>query len=154
MSKCGFEKLLLEAVDEALSSLGDSSKQVVYFHLEKTFKLNRQDIPHKIEEFADAIENIFGYGAKLIEILIMKRLYEKVKGVVEFEAEHENLIFSQYVAAVKQSFLKNKTRIDSTQKNESQSSHAPIINEETKKEPLPRKPKNVHTLFLPRILIQ
>jgi len=116
LSKHSFEELLLEAVDDGLSSLGDSSKQVIYFHLEKTFKLNKQEIPHKIEEFADAIENIFGHGAKLLQIIIMKRLYEKVKGSIEYKAQLEELIFTQYVAAVKQSFLKKKTRIDSTQK--------------------------------------
>ena len=118
MSKLGFEKLLLEAVDEGLASLGDTSKQVVYFHLEKTFKLNKQEIPHKIEEFANAIENIFGHGAKLLQILIMKQLYEKVRGAIEYNTELEDLVFTQYVAAVKQSFLKKKTRIDSTQKME------------------------------------
>lgn len=118
MSKHSFEELLLEAVDDGLSSLGDSSKQVIYFHLEKTFKLNKQEIPHKIEEFADAIENIFGHGAKLLQIIIMKRLYEKVKGSIEYNAQLEELIFTQYVAAVKQSFQKKKTRIDSTQKME------------------------------------
>lgn len=51
-----FEKLLLEAVDEALSSLEDSSKQAMYFRLEKTFDIKKQDIPYKIEEFANAIE--------------------------------------------------------------------------------------------------
>jgi len=102
-----FEKLLLEAVDEGLSSLGDSATHAVYFHLEKTFKISKRDIPYKIEEFADAIEKIFGAGAKFLEVLIMKRLYEKVGGVVEYP-EHKDLVFIEYVAAVKQSFLKKK----------------------------------------------
>ncbi|NIR88103.1 hypothetical protein GWO13_11400 [Candidatus Bathyarchaeota archaeon] len=103
-----FEKLLLEAIDEGLSSLGDSSKQSVYFHLEKTFNINKQNIPHKIEEFADALEKIFGVGAKVLEIVIMRQLYEKVGGVVEYG--QEDLVFTEYVAAMKQSFLKKKQR--------------------------------------------
>jgi nucleoside-diphosphate-sugar epimerase len=105
LSKRSFEKLLLEAVDDGLSSLGDSAKHAIYFHLEKTFNINRRDIPYKIEEFADAIETIFGFGAKPLEILIMQRLYEKVGGVVEYP-EHKELIFAEYVAAARQSFLK------------------------------------------------
>jgi len=116
-----FEKLLLEAVDQGLSSLGDSSKQVIYFHLENTFKINRRDIPYKIEEFAEAIEKIFGLGAKFIEISIMKCLYEKVGSVFEYNPEQEDLCFTEYVAAVKQSFLKEKQEGDSVRRKESQS---------------------------------
>jgi hypothetical protein len=101
-----FEKLLLDAVDEGLSSLGDSSKQSLYFHLEKTFKIKRQDIPHKIREFADALGEIFGVGAKVLEIMIMKRLYEKVGGVAKYS--QGNLVFTEYVAAIKQSFATKK----------------------------------------------
>jgi hypothetical protein len=108
LSKRSFEKLLLEAVDEGLSSLGDSAKQAIYFHLEKTFKINKRNIPSKIEEFAIAIEKIFGFGAKPLEILIMQRLYEKVGGVVEYP-KHKDLVFAEYVAAARQSFLRART---------------------------------------------
>ncbi len=107
MRNHSFEKLLLEAVDEGLSSLGDSAKHAIYFHLKKTFKISKRDIPYKIEEFADALEKIFGLGAKPLEVLIMKHLYEKVGGVVEYP-KHEDLVFTEYVVAVKQSFLKKK----------------------------------------------
>ena len=69
-----FKELLLEAVDTALSSLGNSSKQAIYFYLEKNFTVKKQDIPNKIEEFITAIEEIFGHGAKILEIEIMKHL--------------------------------------------------------------------------------
>lgn len=102
-----FEKLLLEAVDDGLSSLCSSSKQTIYFLLENTFNISRRDIPSKNEEFADALEKIFGFGAKPIEILIMQRLYEKVGGVVKYP-EQKDLVFAEYVAAARQSFLKKK----------------------------------------------
>ena len=108
MSNRNFEKLLLEAVDEGLSSLGDSGKYAIYSHLENNYRINKRDIPSKIEEFADAIEKIFGFGAKPLEILMMKRLYEKVGGIVEYPQEQKDLVFAEYVAAVKQSFLKKK----------------------------------------------
>lgn len=101
-----FEKILLEAVDEGLSSLGDSPKYAVYFYLKKEFKLDKRDIPHKIEEFADAIEKIFGLGAKFLEILIIKRLYEKVGHEFEYNQEITDLIFTEYVDATKKSFEK------------------------------------------------
>ncbi len=100
-----FEKLLLEAVDEGLSSLCSSSKQTIYSLLENTFNIRKRDIPYKIEEFADALGKIF--GAKPIEILIIKRLNEKVEGAVKYP-RHEDLVFAEYIATIRQSFLKKK----------------------------------------------
>jgi len=96
-----FKKLLLEAVDEGLSSLGDSAKRAIYFYLEKTFKIKKQEIPNKIDEFTNAIEKIFGHGAKLIEIQIMKHLYEKVGNDFEYFPEKNDLLFTEYVEAAK-----------------------------------------------------
>jgi hypothetical protein len=73
-----FEELLLESVDEGLSSLGETCKQAIYFHLEKKFKLHKQDIPFRIEDFTEAMENIFGVGAKVLEIRIMKNLFQNM----------------------------------------------------------------------------
>jgi len=103
-----FEKLLLEAIDEGLSSLCSSSKQAVYSLLENMFNISRRDIPYKIEKFADALEKIFGLGAKPIEILIIRRLNEKVGGVIEYPQKLKELLFIEYVAAARQSFLNKK----------------------------------------------
>lgn len=96
-----FEELLLEAIDDGLSLLGDSSKQVVYFYLEKTFKMKRLDIPYKIEEFTDAIEKIFGTGAKILEIQIMKCLFKKFGNTFEHYSDQKSLEFTEYIEAVK-----------------------------------------------------
>ena len=95
-----FEELLMESVDEGLSLLGESSKQVVYCYLEKTFKMNRLDIPYRIEEFIDVIERIFGNGAKILEIQIMKCLFKKVGYTFRHYPRQKNLTFTEYIAAV------------------------------------------------------
>lgn len=107
MSKRDFDKLLLKTVDEGLSSLGETSKQAIYFHLEKSFNIKKNEIPHKIETFAEAIEKIFGLGANFLEILIMKRLYEKIGGRFKW---HKSLdfAFAEYVAAAKRCFLEKR----------------------------------------------
>ena len=94
-------EVLMAAIDEGLSLLGESSKQAVYFHLEKTFKMNRVDIPYRIEEFADAIEKIFGTGAKILEIQIMKSLFKKLGHKFKYYPKQINLTFTEYIAAVK-----------------------------------------------------
>jgi len=98
---CDFEKLLLEAVDAALSSLGDSSKQAIYFHLEKNFTMKKQDIPNNIEEFTKAIEEIFGHGAKILELQMMKHLYEKVGNDFGYFPENDDLLFIEYIVAAR-----------------------------------------------------
>src|SRR3989304_2727383 len=55
-----FDKLLLNAIDEALNSLGESVKQSIYFHIENKFCVARNDIPENLEEFQGGLEKIFG----------------------------------------------------------------------------------------------
>ena len=98
---CSFEKLLIEAIDETFLSIGDSAKQAIYFHLEKTFNISKQKIPHELEAFTKAIEKIFGLGAKLLEIQIMKRLYKKIGYASEYFPAQNELVFTEYVTAAK-----------------------------------------------------
>lgn len=101
-----FEEIFLEAVDEVLSSLGLSVKSAVYFYLEKSFNLERQKIPYKIEKFAGAIEEIFGFGAKLLEIQIMKSLNKKVGRNLRYVPKRE-LDFVRYVRAIRTKYNSN-----------------------------------------------
>ncbi len=107
MPKRRFEKILLEAVDEGLSSLGESPKQAVYFHLEKGFKIRKHEIPYRINDFAHSLDKIFGQGADFLEILIMKRLHEKIGGVVKWP-DATDFTFVDYVAVAKRNFLKHE----------------------------------------------
>lgn len=98
MHQANLRKILLEAVEESLSSLGDSPKQAIFFHLEKSFKIKKDNIPTNLVEFAKALEKIFGPGAFYLEKLIVKRLYEKLE--LEFEESEEwNLL--EYVNDVR-----------------------------------------------------
>jgi hypothetical protein len=100
----GFEKLLLDAIDDAFLSLGESVKQSIYFHLESNFNIARKDIPRHLGDFEEGLEKIFGLGARFIEILIMKNLHAKIGRTVKWE-ENQQLDFAKYVEAAKQSYL-------------------------------------------------
>jgi hypothetical protein len=102
-----FETTIIEAVDEGFSPFGHSSKQAIYFHLETTFKIKKQEIPYKIEEFADAIEQIFGAGAKLIEIRMIEALHKRIQDFVHLPKKGE-LVFTEYVANLR-AFLRLQT---------------------------------------------
>jgi hypothetical protein len=95
-----FEDVLIEAVDEAFSTLGEKVKTPLYLCLEQKFALPRTDIPYKLEEFSDALEKIFGTAAKFLEILIMKKMHEKVSCSYEWKGPKwlvPDLTFIKYV---------------------------------------------------------
>ncbi len=96
-----FQELMLEAVDEGFSLLGDASKCAIYLHMEQVFNVSREEIADKVAEFAEAIEKILGPGAELVEIQIMKHLYQEISPNFKYRPIQKNLTFSQYVGAVR-----------------------------------------------------
>ncbi len=73
-----FELILLEAVDDGLAVLGESVKLAIYFHVEKEYSVEREEIPQKIRDFSCAIRKIFGPGSRVIENIILQKLCEKL----------------------------------------------------------------------------
>ncbi len=112
MPKQYFEQFLLEAVDESLGSLGESSREAIYFHLDRGFKIKKQDIPDKVEGFTQALESIFGLGAGFLEILMTEKLYEKVKRYSK-TCSPQNLRFKEYVTLAKREFSKKREKTES-----------------------------------------
>jgi hypothetical protein len=74
-----FDQILLDAIDEALASLSENVKVSIYFHLEDLFKITKEEIPNRLSDFSSALEQIFGLGARSLEILFMKNLHAKIK---------------------------------------------------------------------------
>lgn len=105
MTAKSFEEILLEAIDEALASLGDSAKQSIYYHLKEKFKIQRREIPNRVEDFAEGLEKIFGAGARFLEILIMKKLYDRIGMPIDWD-ESKEFAFANYVEAARRSFKK------------------------------------------------
>ena len=108
-----FDDILLEAVDEALLSLGENVKTTVYFYLRTSFNIDRQEIPARISEFSDALERIFSLGARHLEVLFMKSLHTKVKLFCEWPTLCKWVIsdvtFQEYVRLMKQKFVDAET---------------------------------------------
>ena len=106
--KKNFDEVLLEALDDALTSLGESIKHSIYFHLEKKFKLSKNEIPSRLKDLKEGLEKIFGVGAQFIEILIMKNLYKKIGKPLEWK-EGTELAFLEYVSAARKTFGSSET---------------------------------------------
>jgi hypothetical protein len=104
---CSSEAIIIEAVDEVFSSLGQPCKQALYFQLENTYRIKKQEIPLKIEDFTNAIEQIFGIGAKFIEMKIIEVLHEKTQGLMYFPKK-KDLMFAEYVQNLRHFFMTAK----------------------------------------------
>jgi len=108
-----FDRLLLESIDEAFSTLGESPKTAIYQHMERKFGISKKEIPHRLEEFSASLEKIFGLGAKHLEILFMKNIHKKI---IDTQTSHSAcwaaspLTFPAYVQLKKQEF---KTKVES-----------------------------------------
>jgi hypothetical protein len=107
LTEKAFDKLLLDAIDDAFCTLGDSARQSIYFHLESKCKVAKSHIPHCLEDFDEGLERIFGPGSRFLEILIMKKLYEKTGQSLKWD-ESKELVFVDYVMTAKRSFSKKR----------------------------------------------
>ena len=110
-SNRSYQELVLDAVDETFSTLGRTAKQVIYFNLEKNFKICKQEIPYKTEEFVKSIEEIIGPGAKLLEIEIIEKLHKKIGQGFKYHPKQKDLAFTEYLKAV-HTFLNITNRLN------------------------------------------
>jgi hypothetical protein len=99
-----FNDVIQKSIDEAFSSLGESVKKSIYFHLEHDFRIPKKEIPLRISEFSDALDRIFGLGARYLELLIMKNLNEKVQCEYKWDGPKwlvPDLTFKEYVELIR-----------------------------------------------------
>ena len=73
-----FRQNLIEAVDHGLMVLGERVRQAIYDRIEKTHGLKREEIHEKLDIFHDALASALGVGAKPVERLIAKGLYQRL----------------------------------------------------------------------------
>lgn len=95
-----FYSILLDAIDESFSTLGEQAKTSIYSYLESSMGIRKAEIPFRIDDFQTALERLFGIGARYVEILFIKNMHEKIK--VKYPNENPrclvpDLTFQQYV---------------------------------------------------------
>jgi hypothetical protein len=97
-SRLLFEEFVNETIESVFSSLGPVYPQAIYDCLEKKYKLKKSDFADHLMEFSEALEQIFGCAAAVLEIQMMRRLYRKVP---QFKYKPEGaLTFPDYVNAL------------------------------------------------------
>jgi hypothetical protein len=95
-----FEDLVIVSVKECFSSLGYSTKQKITSHLKEHYDISIADVPSRISDFSEALEESCGLYGKLIEIEIMKTLYEKISPFLYFP-HGSDLSFVSYVETLR-----------------------------------------------------
>ena len=108
-----FYDTLLDAIDEAFTSLGESAKAAIYSYLENSNGIKKQEIPFRINDFQNALEKLFGVGARQMEIHFVKKLYEKIKTVYKWDMPRwvvPEITFQEYLRLARSTFEKSKER--------------------------------------------
>ena len=67
-------ELLMLAVERGLSVLGESVRQVILDNIDKKYSLRREDIIKEPDRFMEALQAMFGFGASVIEKLIIQNV--------------------------------------------------------------------------------
>ena len=87
--------------------LGESGKQATYYHIEKTFGIKRNKWHKNPEEFAKAVEQIFGHpGSQLLLKAMAKELYSSLS--LKFE-EKEAIHFTYLVRKAQKQSVASKS---------------------------------------------
>ena len=71
--------------------MGESSRQTVYWFLEKEHGVSRHEIPKKPQEFIMGLNSLFAQGSSVLEKLILREL------VLEFKIPSKPSSFAELV---------------------------------------------------------
>jgi len=102
-----FSQVLLDCVDEGLSVLGNEPRLAVYQYLATIHSLDREQIPDKVDEFATGLKKALGSASRVIERLILKKLFQRIGSTFRETAELE---FADYVRDAKRRFEVTSTK--------------------------------------------
>jgi hypothetical protein len=70
-----FNHILLQAIDDVLTSIGGATKNIIYLCLRDNKGISREQIPQRITEFHETLESVIGAkGGMLVEDRILQLL--------------------------------------------------------------------------------
>ena len=102
-----FEKSLSKIIDTQLRQVfGESGTSVIYQYLESTLSLSHEDIPKKLDVFAEGLDRFLSSGARVVEKVILDGLYSDFGQEFQFKSGYD---FIDYVNALKTTVKGNNT---------------------------------------------
>ena len=79
-----FKRVFLEALDEGLGILGETTKETLLYILKQNYRIEEEEIPDNLERFISSLKEIFGeYGSSFLESQIIKVLYRKLGFIIQ-----------------------------------------------------------------------
>jgi len=71
-------RAVVEAVDHGLLALGEIVRETIYWRIEESYHLKREEIPENLDAFYKALQELLGRGAEIIRSLIAKDFYGRL----------------------------------------------------------------------------
>ena len=102
-----FSQLLLEAIDDSLSILGDEPKKALYQYLATMHSLQREEIPDRLEEFSAGLKRALGGASSVIQRIILRKLFQKLGSTFRESQDSE---FPDYIRDARRRFDSAKQR--------------------------------------------
>ncbi len=88
--------IIIEAFDESFALFINSKKFNIFIYLEEKYGITKQNIPENINKIVNILEQLFGSGAKLIEIKIIELIHKKICDFT-YNPPKDDLFFKQYL---------------------------------------------------------
>ena len=100
-------RAVVEAVDHGLLALGEIVRETIYWRIEQSYQLKREEIPENLDAFYKALQELLGRGAEIIRSLIAKDFYGRLD--LKFTG-HENWTLVDYVRNARVTLGSSRTR--------------------------------------------
>ncbi len=100
-----FEQSLIKTIDIRLKQIfGETGTTVIYDYLRNTLSLRQEEIPKKLQVFAEGLDKFLSSGARVVEKVILDGLYSDFGQEFQFKEGYD---FVDYVKALKTAIENN-----------------------------------------------
>lgn len=95
----------MNTIDVQLKQVfGETGTSVIYDYLQKALSLRQEEIPKKLEAFAEGLDRFLSSGARVVEKVILDDLYSDFGREFQFK---EDYTFVDYVNALRTTVKKD-----------------------------------------------
>ena len=95
-----FEELIVEVIDQVFLSFDPRVKNSFYSILKTDYNLDKNDIPYRIGDFVNALEEVYGISALLVEVAILKKVCQELPAFT-FVVENAQLNLVDFLKSLK-----------------------------------------------------
>lgn len=100
-----FEKSLVRTIDVRLKQIfGETGTLVIYNYLQSALSLRQEDIPRRLEVFAEGLDKFLSSGARVVEKVILDGLYSDFGEDFQFKEGYD---FVDYVNELREAVKRN-----------------------------------------------